>query len=156
MSTRPALISDIAGGWFAALFFSFIAAIPLGLLGVVSLFQRLTGHTPEVTFALWLALVAVIALSYFVAGTLAGIAYWLTRPLRPGLIGNALSGALIAPCIYGSVAATGYVFWNPVGAFVFGRSGDTREEFGTFVPIMALIAVGIGLVVGPFLLKEDR
>jgi hypothetical protein len=157
MVSRPPLRQDLGAGWLYAFGYCFIAFLPLLLLGILSLFQALAGGVPEVTFIQWLLLIITIFAGYFVAATIAATAFWITRPLRPGPIGYALSGVIITPIVYGSVAFTAFVAWEPAGRIIFGNHGaTTRDAFlGDILKLLGLFAV-VGLPVGLFFWWRNR
>src|SRR5262249_24426583 len=139
MARQPRLIEDLGIAWMTAAIFCLIAAVPLGIYGAISIIQTALGKPPEIHVVQWFLFVFTIFASYFTAATLAGPLYWITRPLRPGWFGNAVTGSLITPIVYGSVAAVAYFAWDPAGQTIFGDHGMTREQFGADLPEMLLI-----------------
>jgi hypothetical protein len=121
------------------------AALPLAAIGLLNLWQAAKGSQPELGLQEWLLAVVVIFSSYFAAATLAAPAFWLTRPLRPRLLGYLITGVLLTPIVYGSVAYAGYLAWEPTGRIVFGRPGETQQEFLASLPLVVVFCACVGL-----------
>jgi hypothetical protein len=104
----------------------------------------------ELSLLQWLLVCLAVFGSYFVAATVAAVAFWLTRPLRPGLLGYVLSGIVITPIVYGSIAFCAYVAWEPEGRFFFGNNGETPQSFLAGIPgalgFFAVVGIPFGLV----------
>jgi hypothetical protein len=143
---------DLMLGFSIAAVFSVIAALPLGLLCLVALGRVIFGHAPFAELRDWLITAVAVFVSYFLAAALASPLYSLCRPIRHRLWGAAITGALIAPVIYGSVGLIGVLLWEPAGRLLFGDDGTTRVEFIAFARTAPAIFAVVGLVGGPFVL----
>jgi hypothetical protein len=149
--SKAQLFEDLIMALLMAALVGFVAAIPLGLLGLVSLTQTLLGRQPEVTLSTWLAVFGVVMLSYLIGASTSALAVFLLRPLRGSWVGWALTGAVVGVLVYGTIGLLSVVFYEPVGRTLMTRQGRTpsRQELAhdlpTLMPIFALIGVGGGL-----------
>jgi hypothetical protein len=146
--------ADLVMALLMALGFTFIAAIPLGILGIVNLVASIRHRPLELPWPTYLAVVLVVPASYVAAALSGGTAAFLLRPLRGHLIGWMLSGAVVSACIYGSVGLALAVFFNPVGAAILENS--TRQEaWNSILPLVALLSP-VGALVGGYFWWRDR
>jgi hypothetical protein len=145
---------DLVMALFAALGLTFIAAIPLGLLGIVNLVDLFKRRPLEVPWMTYFAVLLVVPASYFVAAIFAGTAAFLLRPLRSHVLGWMVTGATLAAIIYGSVGLALAVFWNPVGALFLEHS--TKAEAWALIPPMMAILSPVGAIVGVYMWSRDR
>src|SRR5689334_18292362 len=104
---------------------SFIAALPLGLLGVANLIDVARQRPLEVPWLTYAAALIVVPVSYAAAAITGGTAAFLLRPIRRHVLGWMVTGAVVAAAIYGSVGLALVVFYNPVGALFLEHS--TRQ-----------------------------
>jgi hypothetical protein len=142
--SKAQLFEDLIMALLMAALVGFVAAIPLGLLGLL-------GRQPEVTLSTWLAVFGVVMLSYLIGASTSALAVFLLRPLRGSWVGWALTGAVVGVLVYGTIGLLSVVFYEPVGRTLMTRQGRTpsRQELAhdlpTLMPIFALIGVGGGL-----------
>ena len=137
-----------------ALGLTFIAAIPLGLLGIVNLVETVAHKPLELPWITYFATIIAVPASYFLAGLLGATAAFLTRPLRANVLGWVLTGALLTPIAYGSVGLMLAVLYNPVGAAILENS--TRQEVWTMIPIIMGLLAPIGAVLGAYAWWRDQ
>jgi hypothetical protein len=153
---RPPLTEDLARGWAMALGLCALASVPIGIGALIDLGKLLTGRPPSLGQGDWLVTTLTVFASYYVAATLASPIYWLTRPLRPSAFGYAFTGMLITPIIYGSVAMTGYLAWEPAGRIIFGRGTTTRHDFLAMMPLLLAVFTVLGIPAGLYWWKKDE
>jgi hypothetical protein len=144
---------ELLEAWIMAAGFCLLASIPLAFAGVASLFHAFSKQRPSISFSEWLGTVATVFASYFVAATLASPVYTLCRAFRTSVAGSILTGALVAPIIYCSVAAVLILFWHPAGELFFGDHGITQPRLLTAMPWMLCLFALIGAIAGPYLRK---
>jgi len=137
-----------------ALGLTFIAAIPLGLLGIVNLIETISHKPLEISWFTYLATISAIPASYFLAAVLGATAAFLTRPLRANVLGWMFTGALLTPIAYGSVGLMLAVLYNPVGAAILEDS--TRQEVWTMIPIIMGLLAPVGVLLGAYAWWRDR
>src|SRR5512146_166882 len=131
--------------------YSLIALLVLVAIGLASVYAVVKGGHPTLTLRTWLATLGVLVLGYFAAGSLSAIALFLTRPLRRWWLGWAVTGAVIAPIIYGTLFALLDAFYDPVGKLLLSRDGvpaapeSLAADLPVFLPAFALIGALAGL-----------
>jgi hypothetical protein len=139
---------------FMALGLTFIAAIPLGILGVVNLVDLVRHRPLELPWSTYAAVLVVVPASYLTAAITGGTAAFVLRPIRRHMLGWMVTGAVVAAAIYGSVNLALAVFYNPVGALLLEHS--TKEEvWDSILPFLAIVTP-IGALVGAYMCWRDR
>ena len=146
---------ELKTAWGMAAAFSVIAALPLTAIGLIVMLEGARAEQP-LSLVGWLATVATVFGSYFVAATLASPIYTLFRSIRSSLLGSMIAGAVVTPIVYGAVALVAATVWNPAGQFIFGRHGMTRTEFMGDFPILVVVFAAAGLFGGPLLRSQAR
>ena len=152
----PAVVADLRDAFMMAAAFSFVAAIPLGAAGILSVLGALLGYDPMLSLREWLAVLGVIMGGYALAATTAGLVYAVSRPFRRTLVGSMVVGAVMTPLIYGSLGFMAWLFWEPAGRLIFGDAGTTRATFWDSLPFMVVVTGAIGLAAGPFCRRAWR
>ncbi len=145
---------DLFFGLYMAVGFTFIAAIPLGLLGLANLIAYVRHRPQELPWSTYWPIVVVVPASYFFAGILATSAAFLLRPLRRNLTGWILTGAIVAAIIYGSVGLALAVFYHPVGAALIDNS--SQEELWGMIPLIMALLSPVGAGVGAYMWWRGR
>jgi hypothetical protein len=137
-----------------ALGLTFIAAIPLGLLGIVNIVDVARNRPLELPWVTYLAVLFVVPLSYVLAAITGGTAAFVLRPLRRHVLGWMVTGAIVAALIYGSVGLALAVFYNPVGAVLLEHS--TKQEVWALIPPIMAILSPVGALVGVYMWWRAR
>ena len=145
---------DLATALYMAVGLSFIAAIPLALLGFANLVDLVRQRPLEVPWLTYLAVLLVVPASYAAAAITGGSAAFLLRPLRSHVLGWMFTGAVVAAAIYGSVGLALVAFYNPVGALFLEHS--TRQEALEMIPFMLVFLAPVGAVVGAYMCWRKR
>jgi hypothetical protein len=146
--------ADIVKSLYAAVGLTFIAALPLGLLGVVDLVEALSRRPLEVPWGTYFAIIVAVPASYALAAVLAASAAFITRPLRANVVGWVLTGALMTPIVYGSVGLMLAVLYDPVGATFLEHS--TRHEVWAMIPLIMGLLAPMGGALGAYAWWRDR
>ncbi len=133
---------------------TFIAAFPLGLLGIVDVVETISRRALEVPWGTYFAIIIAIPASYTFAAVLGASVAFLTRPLRSNVLGWVLTGAVVCAIVYGSVGLMLAVLYNPVGATFLEHS--TRQEAWAMIPIIMGLLAPMGGVLGAYAWWRDR
>ncbi|HEY2066316.1 MAG TPA: hypothetical protein VGG84_10195 [Gemmatimonadaceae bacterium] len=144
-------VDDLLTGVAMAYGFSLIAAIPLGLVGILAMGHVLFGHRPLTELRDWALTVVAVLSSYALAAVVGSPIFAVCRPIRGRLWGSALTGALVAPVIFGSVWFMAIVMWNPAGQMLFGDRVTSRADFVAFGRFLLPFIAAVGLVAGPYM-----
>ena len=137
-----------------ALGLTFVAAIPLGVLGIVNLVETVSHHPLEIPWGTYFAIIIAVPASYVLAGVVGASAAFLTRPLRVNVLGWVLTGALLSAIAYGSVGLMLAVWYNPVGATILEDS--SKHEVWVLIPIIMGFLAPIGAGLGVYAWWRDR
>src|SRR5438132_4204689 len=113
---------DLTIAMFMALGLTFVAAVPLGILGVVNLVELVRRRPLQVPWLSYLAVLVVVPACYGAAAITGSAAVFLLRPVRRYMLGWIVTGAVVAGAIYGSVGLALAIFYNPVGALFLEHS----------------------------------
>ena len=145
------LWEDVRTGWFYALCFSILALLIIAVASITNATGRsqISGWDQLFPFGL-----PLLILGYFGAGTLAGTAFWILRPVRHRLIGWVLTGFVIGALVYGAIGITGII------GFYFGANLldlKSAEEGWRLLPIIAgITGVVPGIPVGIYYWYQAR
>ena len=150
------MFHELIVGWLMAVGFCILAAIPLSIALVLSLLGSDVGGAASVRPFEWLLAMAAVFASYFIAATLAAPVCTLCRPFRDSLVGSMLTGALMAPIIYGSIGLVAILAWEPVGRIMFGDHGESQADFVRGMPSFLGVVALVGVVGGPFIRRVWR
>jgi len=146
--------ADLATGMFMAAGLAVIAAIPLGILGVVNLFKFLTHSTLELPWLTYGLTILVVPGSYFAAALIGGTAAFVLRPIRRFLPGAMITGAIVSAAVYATVGFSLAIFYEPVGAYFFEHS--SRQETWAMIPDILPFVSPIGAFVGLYVWWRSR
>ena len=153
-SSRPRgvpLWDDVRTGLLYALGFSILAILIIGVAFISNAIgaSRISGWDKILPFGL-----PLVILGYFVAGTLAGTAFWVLRPVRRWLIGWLLTGFVIAALVYGAIGITGII------GFYFGANildlKSAAEGWQLLPMIAGITGVFPGIPVGMYYWYQAR
>jgi hypothetical protein len=147
-------LTDLATGMFMAAGLAVIAAIPLGILGVVNLFKFITHSTLEVPWSTYGLTILVVPGSYLVAAMIGGTAAFVLRPIRRFLPGAMITGAIVSSAVYATVGISLAVFYEPVGAYFL--EGSSRQETWAMIPELLPFVLPIGAFIGLYIWWRNR
>lgn len=139
---------DAGFGFAMAVAFCAYTALPLGILGLVNLWETLGRKTLEVPWSTYGAAVAVVWSSYLIAGQLGAGAYFLTRPLHKWTLGWMITGAAMSTTIYGTIGYMLAIFYEPVGRHFLEHS--TRADAWRLARSGAPLFAGLGALFGAY------
>jgi len=141
------LVDDLGASMVGAGIIGLIAAVPIGLWLIVSLYQLAT-HAPEAPPVIDLiGMPLTVAAGYLIAAGGTGFSIFLLRPLRRSFIGWPVSGAFIAAAIYGGVGLAGtlaYV-WFDINLLDFDKGDNPWTALFGITGLMAVLGIPAGI-----------
>ena len=150
--TMRQLADDIRVVLRMAGFYSILAIVVLGGLGLMIATGRPRSGAPIVPVWHVLATIGLFVLAYFTAALSSGLAVFLLRPLRSSWIGWAVTGGVVAGICYGSLF-TFFTQFGSVSNWFWRLRGGSPPEPGDLVGMLVLVgafAVPIGAVFGVY------
>lgn len=128
-----------------AMGFSAIAALPLGVLGIVMMVETARGSALEMPWSGYGSLLLLVFGSYFVAGAIGGPTFTLLRPLRQWVYGWVVTGIMLAVIAYGTMGVAMAAFFDQAGKYILHDS--SQAEAWQMIP---WVTTFLGLMGGCF------